>query len=720
MPVNSPFGGYDGASVAGNVSESGYKNESSVYSSADTPSRSGGIGDKPRDDWPRVPKNVVGTLPIDRLVPGSETHWRVLQYLVGRIEMSERKMTQFYARWRVNERKFQAYVDLPDYEKILKDQNDKGKPPQVVHITLPYSYATIATIVTYLVHTFTGRRPMFQVSSNNTDSMAAASNMEIVLQYNADHCRLVKQLFQFLQDSEIYGVGIMRTQFKTDFKLRTVWKQNMQYGFLDQMMPQGMQKTREYRKVYQGNEVCAIDPFMFFPDPRVPMADVNKKGEFVWWRSFTGIHELLKEQEADRFKWINYIPKVMRANSFNAPEGLISSRSLVSRGDPIPGYNTDARLGQRVSPYIQIDQGTCDIVPAEIGLSNSTRVERWLFAIGNKSQIIQAEPFDADHGMHPVAVTEPHTMGYGFGQMGSLDYLNPLQDTMSWFLNSHIENVRTAINNMFIVDPSKIEVQDLKKPGAGKIIRLKRAAYGQDVKTAITQLQVMDITKGHVNDLAMVMKMGDALSSVTDNLRGLQDQGGRKTATEVRTAGEAAASRLAAECRLISAQAIVDLTEQMCLNNQQGLEDDFFIQIVGSDGAQTPIKITPEMLVGDFYYPINDGTLPIDRVATIDIWKQIFIGMTQDPMLQQEYDRGKVFEYIAELSGARNLKDFKMQPGVPPTVQPNLMPDDQVQQQAQAGNVVPLPRSSRSVPSPISLPAGPAMGQMQPGMGTGP
>ena len=717
MAKNSMSGGYDGQSVAGNTSESGYRNESTVYSSADEPARSGGIGDKPRSDWPKVPARAATIKPIDRLTPGSETHWRIVQYLVGRLEMSERKMTQFYSRWRVNERKFQAYVDLPDYEKILKDQNDKGKPAQVIHITLPYSYATIATIVTYLVHTFTGRRPIFQVSSNNTDSMAAASNMEIVLQYNADHCRLVKQLFQFLQDSEIYGVGILRTQFKTDFALRTVWKQNMQYGFLDAMMPQGMQKSREFRKVYQGNEVAAIDPFMFFPDPRVPMADVNKKGEFVFWRSFTGMHELLKEQEAGRFKWINYIPKVMRANSFNAPEGLISSRSLVSRGDPIPGYNTDARLGQRVSPYIQIDQGTCDIVPAELGLSPSTRVERWLFAIGNKSQIIQAEPFEADHGMHPVAVTEPHTMGYGFGQMGSLDYLNPLQDTMSWFLNSHMENVRTAINNMFIVDPSKIEVQDLKKPGPGKIIRLKRAAYGQDVKTAITQLQVMDITKGHVNDLALIMKMGDALSSVTDNLRGLQDQGGRKTATEVRTAGEAAASRLAAECRLISAQAIVDLTEQMCLNNQQNLEDDFFMKIVGQEGSQTPIHITPEMLVGDFYYPINDGTLPIDRVATIDIWKQIFMAITQDPQMSQEYDRGKIFEYIAELSGARTIKDFKVQPGQMPTVMPNLQPDAQVQAQAQAGNVVPMPRSGRSTPSPISSIPMPAMGPGGPGVG---
>ena len=36
------------------------------------------------------------------------------------------------------------------------------------------------------------------------------------------------------------------------------------------------------------------------------------------------------------------------------------------------------------------------------------------------------------------------------------------------------------------------------------------------------------------------------------------------------------------------------------------------------------ITLQPDQIVGDFYYPINDGTLPLDRVALLDIWQQIF------------------------------------------------------------------------------------------------
>jgi hypothetical protein len=251
------------------------------------------------------------------------------------------------------------------------------------------------------------------------------------------------------------------------------------------------------------------------------------------------------------------------------------------------------------------------------------------------------------------------------------------------------------------------------------LIRLKRAAYGQDVRQAVQQLNVQDVTRGHIDDLQLFMTMGDALSAVTENIRGQQASGGRKTATEVRTSGEAAASRLASLAKRISAEGIVDLTEQMCVNTQQNLSQEFYLQLAGEDGMDNPIQVSPEMLVGDFYYPIHDGTLPLDRVALLDVWKELFMAISQDPELRQMYNIGKIFDYIAELGGARNLESFKamsndqmaqqmMQQGggVPgPSQQPQgaqgpqagrqdnpaqVVPDEQAQQQAQQGNAVPI------------------------------
>lgn len=621
-------------------------------------------------EWPEAIMLADNERIIDKLAPNTEAHKRVLTYLLKRLNSSEREMGKFYARWRWNEQRAQAYVALPKYEELLKEANATGAPPKITSIIMPYTFATMATIVTYLIQVFAGRKPMFQISTYNSAAVENAQNMETVLQYNCEHVRLIKHLFQFFSDGELYGVQILRTAWKSKKAMRSKFIERPQLGFLSTPDGSKFVRQREEKIVFEGTEVFAQDPFMFFPDPRVPMSEVSRRGEFVFWRTFEGKHTLKKAEADGDLKYIDQVPTMQTKGSDT--NGGNSNRSLLSGGDSHPGMYTHLEAS---SNYYQIDQGTIDIIPAELGLGSSTNIERWLFSIANKTQIIQAEKIELDHGMHPVIVGEPYTLGYGFGQCGISDYLGPVQDTISWFLNSHIQNVRTALNNMFVVDPSLIEMQDLKNPEPGKIIRLKRAAYGRDVRQAVQQLAVSDITRAHINDLDVFMRIGDSLAAVNDNLRGLQDAGGRKSATEARSSMDAAASRLAAHAKLISAQSLSDLAEQMVLNYQQNMSEEFELSLMGPEKT---IRISPEMLVGDFVYPVNDGTLPVDRVALLDVWKEVMMAVMQDPQLRSEYSVPKLFSYVAELGGAKNLESMK------------LAGTEQIQAQAQAGNLVSL------------------------------
>jgi len=638
-----------------------------------------GLGGTAASDWPSV-GGVQSAEPWLTQLADPEKHKRVLDYCLSRLTLSERKMSNFYARWRVSEAKVQAYIDLPDWEKQLKEMNNNREAPKVVSIQVPYTFATIATIVTYMMHTFTGRQPIFQIRANKSEAVESAAKMEMVLQYNADHIRLIKHLFQMFNDGETYGVGVLRTAWKKTTAMRTIWRNEPKFSAFGMSFGEKKIKTREPRTTYEGNDVAAIDPFLFFPDPRVPMHEVSSKGEFVFWRDFQGKHALLRAQADGKLKYVEKATTTMPRADRTQEE---SARSLLAGGDATPGVRPELSSDKNQEPFYQVDQGSIEIIPAELGLGESKTPVKMLVTILNKNQIVQAEPLDNDHGKHPVAVIEPYTMGYGFGQPGMADYLGPLQDTISWFVNSHIYNVRTALNNMFVVDPSMVEIQDLKNPEAGKLIRLKRAAQGQDVRTVLHQLQVHDVTASHMGDLQTFVKMGDTLSSVVDNLRGIQDSGSRKSATEARQSMDAAASRLAAHCKLVSSQGIVDLTEQMSLNIQQYMSEEFYLEIVGEAGRMAPIQIGPEALVGDFHYPVNDGTLPMDRIAMLDVWKEIFMAVAQDQQLRQEFNVTGIFEFVAELGGAKNIDKFKVQ------VQP--VPNAQLEQQAQAGNSVPVP-----------------------------
>ena len=655
------------------LGQTSYPSSSAESSGVDTHP---GLSSMPRNEWPNV---KVGQFqkPIDVLKPRSECHGRVLSYLLSRLDDSERAMSQFHGRWRINEMRNQAWLDLKDYEKTLKEANEGGRAPKAVDIVIPYSFATLSTISTYLLQVFAGRRPYLQVGTYGSN-VESAQKMEVMLQYQLDHNRIVKEWWKWFNDMGLYGMGALINRWTTKRAMRTqeVMKPVLSMDTGNMAMEQF--REQQEQMVYEGNEIFSVDPFMVYPDPRVPMAECAQRGEFVFWRNFDGKHILKRQEAAGRFKWVDSAPKT--SNSSNASGRLNSARTLLSGGDPHAGGGLSWQYVSNEGNY-QVDTCSIDIIPRELGLGYSEKVEKWIFTILNRGQIVQAEPQLDDHGEHPVIICEPFGMGYSFGSAGMADYIGSLQDSMSWFLNSHMENVRSSINNQFVVDPTVVEMQDVRRPGPGKTIRLKKNAINRDVRTAINQLPVQDVTRGHIDSMNTFFEIGQRVSAVSENLLGLQDSGGRKTATEVRTSFEAAASRLASLARIISSQGMVSLTNQMSLNTQQWMSQDFYVRVVGEDGLQYPLNISKDGLVGDFHFPVHDGTLPLDRVARLDIWKQIIEGVLQDPELRQTYSVPKLFEFVAELGGAKNIKSFRVQP----------MGPEQMQQQAQAGNLAPIP-----------------------------
>lgn len=613
------------------------------------------------------------------LVPGTPEHARVLKYLKDRLERSERAMADFYPRWRVNEKKLQAYIDLNDYERLLAAANNKGKAPRVVSLVMPYSFAVVQTTVTYLIHTFCGRQPIFQVGSYNGQRAEAARKLEQMLQYNADHTKLIQQLYSMLMHGEVYQFGALRVGWNEEVRQRTQMQQVPTYSMFGQQIGTQGVPARVRELVYSGNSVESIDPFLFFPDPSVPMTKVSRDGEYVFWRTFKSLMWCRQQEQQGRFRNLSAVPRVMPQNYGNDD----SDRAKRSLGAGIAGTRQDSERETTVN-MVQLDEGTCDIIPKELGLGDSPYIERWLFTLGNKEVVLRAEPLEADHGLHPVAVIEPNAIGEAFGSISTVDVVGPVQDHISWLINSHMQNVRGAINNRIVVNPHYIHMEDLRRDpledDGAWVLRMKQSAFGMKPADGIFQLQVADVTSNNLKSVDLMIRMGHMFAGVNDNLMGLQDSSGRKTATEVRTAGEAGASRLAAKARLISAQGLSDLPQMMGINLQQRMRPDFYNKVLGPDPSGQPFINDPGTISGDFNYPINDGTLPLDRALLLSVWKEILMGVAQDPQLRQTYSLPEIFAYVADLGGARNIETFKV----------TTMPDTQVAQQAAAGNIVPM------------------------------
>lgn len=607
--------------------------------------------------------------PIERLVPGSPLHTDVLNRLQKFISLSRREMTKFHTRWQSAELQYQAYISTKQMDELKRAANKQGTAPELVTLTVPYTYASVQTVVTYLLHTFCGRKPIWQVGAYRDDNVRLGENIETVLQYNGDHEQVVRKLYQFFLDGEKYGLQVMRILWKTESRRQTRMQQaGSPLGLLN-LGPQ-MQRMQNTVTTFEGNDIFNIDPYDFFPDPRVPMETVGKKGEFVFWRTTEGRFKLKKAQAEGLLANVDKIQ-----NRSNNPNTGLSERGRLANGGDSP--RLAAVNGDENS--VELYQGTVELIPSEWGLGDSDSYEKWLFSIANDNTIIQAEPLDLDHDQHPVIVGEPYSEGYGFGNVGMTDMLLQMQEMMSWMLNSHIFNVRSILNNTLVVNPQMIDMEDLKRPGPGKVIKMKPAAFGQNPSNAVYQVPMQDVTRSHINDLQVLTRFADLVSSTNDNLRGIQSAGGRKTATEVRTAGESGASRLASHARLQSAQSISPMGEMMAINLQQNMTEAVYLRLLGNNAMEGPLRIGPEDISGDFYFPVHDGTLPLDRVALLDVWREIFMAIITNPGLAQIFDAVGIFEYIAELGGAKNLSTFKVQ----------TASNEAVAAAVQAGNMVP-------------------------------
>ena len=65
----------------------------------------------------------------------------------------------------------------------------------------------------------------------------------------------------------------------------------------------------------------------------------------------------------------------------------------------------------------------------------------------------------------------------------------------------------------------------------------------------------------------------------------------------------------------------------------------------------------------------------------------MFKTIGESPELMQQFDITRIFMYIAKQLGAKNVEDFRRNVN---SIQTNVMPDSQVAQQAQAGNIIPV------------------------------
>ncbi len=610
------------------------------------------------------------------LKPGSKLHNNIVDKIMERAYASKRIMSGRYDAWRKIDWTLSAYVQVDDKEEDIISA-DYRKP---VSIVFPYSYAILETLLGYLVAAFF-QDPIFRYEGVSPEDTIGAIMMEKIVDIHCNKSKVALNLHTMFRDSLAYGFGVSAPGWNVVTGQKTRIKNTGYRGMFGMLLGQGQEKVVEDATLFEGNELLNIDPYLCLPDPNVPIHDIQK-GEFFGWIDKTNIMNLLSDEKNDEDMFnVRYLKELGHKRSFLSVTDQ-SERERKVGGTRILRDDGVTNATDNINMFIKI-------IPKDWKLGENEYPEKWAFSVSADEILIKAKPLELDHNMFPVTVSAPDFDGYSTTPVSRMEILYGMQGILDWLFNSHIMNVRKSINDMLIVDPYMVNVKDVEDSKPGKIIRLRRPAWGKGVKDAVQQLNVTDITKGNIQDSALIVQWMQKIGASDDATMGSLRQGGpeRLTGKEFEGTQQGSITRLERIARIIGLQSLQDIGYMFAAHTQQLMTEELYVTTTGrwqetlmreygSKIKSDRMKVTPFDILIDYDLKVRDGSVPGSNSSKV--WVKMFEVIAKNPRLAQSLDIVRIFKHIARNTGAKNVEEFE------------IRPDQQVGKDVQAGNLIPF------------------------------
>lgn len=613
------------------------------------------------------------------LKPGSDLHQRIVEEVLARANESHEVISSRFDSWNEIDRVLTSYMPLSEAEKDLQDE-DSAKP---VSIVFPYTYAVMETMLTYAM-TALVQDPIFQYEGFSNDDTIGAILLEKKIQQDCIKHKVALSIHTMLRDSLAYGIGLTVPTWKSRYGTRYVKQSRGFMGSMGRWLGREQEIQENNVLLYEGNALENIDPYMCLPDPHVSIHNVQE-GDFFGWIEETSIIGLL-EDEANDEDYFNarYVKLLKNATTY------INNSSQRQANTTNQGELSSSIRDQTDVIWMYIN-----LIPEEWNLGDGVYPEKWLFGVAGDSIVVMAKPSRLNHGKYPIGAASPDFDGYSPAPLSRLETLYGLQHTIDFLFNSHIENVRKSINDMLVVDPFLLNMNDLKSPKAGKLIRMRRPGWGKGVKDAVQQLKVEDITRQNIGDVNWIVSFMNHVSGVDEAMMGSLRQGGpeRLTGTEFSGTRSSALSRLERMAMVVSLQAMQDIGYFFASHTQQLMSQETYVSTAGEweevlqkeYGKTGKIPVSPFDLAIDWDVIVRDGSTPGGQDA--GAWRALLADMLKVPEVHNQFDIVRIFKHVARTMGAKNVEDFVRKNQ---QVQARTMDDETVMREAERGNLIPM------------------------------
>ncbi len=620
------------------------------------------------------------------LRPGSKMHSMLRDELMQKAQESSNFMRQKHPTWKVIDETLSVYIEKDDHE-LLMQKKDIRRP---VSIVVPESYAQLDVMTTYMLSSF-GGDVIWKLDGFGPEDTLGSILLEKLLETQSRSQDMILPLYYNWTDAYKYGFGVVALAWIVK-KGKTV--QAIPTGYNDPYtgtyVNTGSSKEIVEGIKYEGNSLVSIDPYKFLPDPNVPVYDIQNMEHVGWKDTVTFMSLLRAESDPDSILFnVGYLSKAEnRRSSIYADVTSGRDPEIATEGEHV-NWSNNAPV-DRIWYY-------WDLIPSMYGLSDRDTPEKWVFCLANDEVIIAAAPMDAVHEGFPVHACAPNAQGHEYLPTSAMEIASGAQKAMNFWYNSRIANVIQGLFHQLVVNPKVVNMPDVLS-GNG-VIRTRPPAWNRGIQEGIMQLQVHDVTQGHMGDLATTREIMRNTTGAVDSLQGIQRDGGeRVTAAEFNTTSGNAVSRLQKGARIISTQQMIPLGRMMAEQTQQYMSEDTYVKTIGrweqtlkaEYGFDGTIPVSPFDIQVGFDLSIHDGST--DGGEQAGNWMQLYQMVLQNPEAVQTIDTTRTFLHIARLLGEDDAQKFLRSPAS--MLQAQIRPDGQVQEDS---NLIPMEQARQEL-----------------------
>lgn len=644
--------------------------------------------------------------------PDSELSQLVVSEVMFRARDSRSFMSERFSEWRDVDRALRIYTTPDASEKYTmkggsrRRRVDKTGQSVMPRIVMPVTYVALNVLLTYQTAAFI-QDPMFRYEGVGSEDVLGAILMEENIRVQSRRFAHGLALHTQWRDAYAYGFGAISPLWHREMGRKTILRES---GFVDAFrkvkVSLGFDRdVGRHELLFEGNKLENIDPYRFLPDPNVSPHNVQEM-EFLGWLDRDSTINLLR-QERDKKRPLR-IFNARYLTQFNPKSALM--RDGRERKD------SDARRHSSSNHPADVVWMYIDLIPSEWhtdkgdALGNSIYPELWVFGIAGDQIVIAAQPVGLHHNKIPTVVASPDYDGYSVSPASRMVGISDLQRMVDYFHSSHIHNVRRSINDMWLVDPFLVNIHDVATPEAGKLIRLRRSAWGRHkLDEALKQLEVRDFTANHVSDAQFLSREArDAVGSGESAEGRAVHRGPRISAAQATGDRRANIGRLEKDAVVMGLQSMTPLGYMIASQTQQLMSEDAYVKISGTRERELREmfpdkdleiqlgrrKVSPLEMIVDFDLLPFNGSVP-GSSDTEGLVAMMDVAARNPAMFQASataIDWTKVVLFLARQYGVKNIDDFTIQ-------KPLVMDDAQVQQQVQQGNLVPSQASQVAPPA---------------------